>query len=205
MTIAKEISRKCFHLLLLIIPFTYYRLGKWPSLEIFSVVTAIVVSIDYLRRKSPKIQNIFIKIFSPILREHELKGDKLCGASFVGLAACITFALFKSPIAITAFVILAISDTAASMIGKTFPSQPFFEKSFLGSAAFLVTGFVVLLSCGSFFDVKIWFYLFGFFALLCTTLIEARPSLFKLDDNFTIPVSFSTIMAFFDIIWNYSY
>jgi dolichol kinase len=158
-----------------------------------------------LRRKNPKIKTLFAKIFGTILRPHELTGDKLCGASWVGLAACLTFLLFKKEIAVTGFVIMVISDAAASLVGRNYPSKPFFEKSVLGAAAFATTGFVILISCGIIFDCKAWFYIFGLFALFCVTMFESRPSFLGIDDNFTIPVGFSVIMTFFDLVWNYSY
>jgi len=203
MSLTNEFYRKILHLLLIIIPIAFCKLGKWKFLMIVAPITTLVVSLDYLRRKNPKIKIIFAKIFAPILRGHELDGDKLCGASWVGLAACLNFFLFKEPIAVTAFTILVICDAMAALVGRTFPSQPFFEKSFNGSAAFFISGFIILLTCGSIFHVKIWFYIFGFFALFCAMMIEARPSFLKVDDNFTIPIVFSSIMAVFDLIWHY--
>lgn len=201
----KELLRKFLHAFLILIPIAYYELGKWQSLLIFAPATIFIVSLDYLRRHDPKIQMFFIKIFRPVLREHELTGDKLCGASWVGLATCLNFFLFKEEIAITGFAILVISDLMAALIGKSIVSRPFFEKSLAGSAAFFISGLIILFSCGAFFDSRIWFYLFGLFALFCVTIIEARPSLIQIDDNFTIPITFSVVMSFFDIIWNYSY
>ncbi len=205
MSLQQEFYRKCLHLLLLVIPMTYYFLGKWQSLMIFAPVTLVVTSLDYLRRKNTTIKTIFAKIFGPVLRPHELDGKKLCGASFVGLATCINFSLFKPEIAICGFLILVISDTAAALIGKSIPSKPFFEKSSAGSAAFFIFGLVITIACGIAFHTQYWFFLFGIFAVFCVTMFEARPSLFNIDDNFIIPVGFSLIMAFFDLVWNYSY
>jgi dolichol kinase len=205
MDIKHEFYRKSFHLLLILIPIIYYNLGRLQSLMLLLPITAIVVGFDYCRRKNSAIQNIFVKIFQPILRPHEIDGNKLCGSSWVAIAASINFLLFKEEIAITSFMILVISDTAAALIGKNFPSRPFFEKSFFGSLAFFISGAVLIISCGMFFHARTWFYLFGSFALFCTTMIEARPSLFKIDDNFIIPISFSVIMTFFDLVWNYNY
>ncbi len=205
MIIKNELYRKSVHILLLLAPALYYFLGKWQSLLIFTPLTTIFITIDYLRRKNLSLNNKFIKILSPILRESELQGDKLCGASWAGLAICIIFFLFKPEIAITAFIILAISDALASLIGKSFVSEPFFEKTLAGSTAFFVSGFIILISCGLAFDVKIWFYIFGIFALFCTTMLEARPSIFNIDDNFIIPITFAVVMTFFDLVWNYSY
>lgn len=200
-----EFYRKGLHMLLLAIPLTYYFLGKWQSLLIFAPLTLAVITIDFLRRKSPKVKMIFEKIFGFVLRPHELTGDKLCGASYVGLATCLNFSLFKAEIAITAFLIFVISDTLAALVGKGIPSQPFFEKSRAGSLAFAISALVILIVCGMFFHCGAWFYIFGLFAVFCVTMFEARPSLLNIDDNFTITIGFAFIMTFFDLAWNYSY
>ncbi len=205
MNLAHEIYRKSLHLLLILIPMAYLHFGKWQTLIVLAPIAITVISLDYLRRKSPKIKMIFGKIFGTVLRDHEQSGDKLCGASFVALAACINFYLFEPAIAVTSFMILVICDTAASLVGKSIVSQPFFEKSTAGSAAFFISAILVLISCAIYFDAKFWFYAFGLFAVFCVTMIEARPSLLKIDDNFSIPIIFSAVMTFFDIIWNYNY
>ncbi len=205
MNLQNELYRKIIHFLLILVPILFSTLGKWPSLLIFGAVSAFVISLDYLRNDHPKIQNLFVKIFRPILRDHELDGKKLCGASWVGLATCINFLFFREEIAVTAFTILVISDGLAALVGKSIPSQAFFEKSLSGAAAFFISGFIVILICGGIFHCRFWFYLIGLFALFCVTIIESRPSLFKIDDNFTIPIGFSLIMTFFDIVWNYNY
>jgi dolichol kinase len=205
MNLQQEFYRKCLHLLLLIVPMTYSFLGKWQSVKIFAAVTLFVVTFDYLRRKSAAIKKIFSQIFGVVLREHELSGDKLCGASFVGLAACINFSLFKAEIAITGFLILVISDTLAALVGKSIPSKPFFEKSVAGSLAFFISALAILFACGANFHADWWFYCFGIFAVFCVTMFEARPSLLNIDDNFSIPIGFSVILTFFDLAWNYNY
>ncbi len=198
-----ELIRKSAHFLLILVPITYYYLGKWESLKIFAIITAIIVSLDYLRCKNDKFKNILNKIFSIVLRKHELEENKLSGASFAAFGACVTFSLFKAEIAITAFMILIFCDSAAAIINQKFPSRPFFEKSLYGAIAFFVVGIIVLFSCASFFDGNIWFYFFGIFTLACVTIIESRPSLLRVDDNFTIPVSFAVIMSVFDLIWGF--
>jgi len=204
-SISRESSRKLFHLLILLFPLAFYELGRWKSLVIIAPIALIVLATDYYRRKFSKLQFYFVKIFKLILREHELKGDHFCGATWALLAATLIFSICSEEIAVTAFAILAISDTCAAMIGKTFPSKPFFEKSTFGSLAFYISGLVVLFACGGMFHSRLWFYLFGFFALFCATIIEARPSFFNVDDNFSVPTSFAAIMTIFDLMWNYSY
>lgn len=205
MDFKKELQRKFAHLFLILIPIAYLVLGKWTSLIVFASLTLIILPIDYLRQNHPKTNDIFNKIFGIILRDSEKKAERLCGASWVGMSACLNFAIFESEIAVTAFMILVFSDLMAAIIGKKFPSGPFFEKSQNGSLAFFVTGFLVLLVCGNCFDVKFGFYFFGLIALFFTTIIEARPSILKIDDNFTIPISFSVIMSAFYVIWYYQW
>lgn len=205
MNLAHESLRKSLHFALILIPILYCHFGKWPFLMAAAPIALFVVGLDYLRRDKPKINQIFVTIFRPILRNFELGGKKLCGASFVALSICFVFLVFTKEIAVTAFTILVISDGLAALVGKAVVSQPFYEKSLAGAAAFAVSGFVVLITCGIIFDSRAWFYIFGLFALFCVTMLESRPSILNIDDNFTIPVGFATIMGFFDILWNYNY
>ncbi len=204
-SLKSETYRKLLHVLLIFVPIIYMKIGKWPSVAIFAAIATIVVGLDYSRRNNPAIKTIFSKIFGLVLRPHETAGDKLCGASWVALSACITFLCFIPEVAVTAFAILAISDAAAAIVGRNFPSEPFFEKTKNGSAAFFLSAFVVLVACGIMFHSGFWFYFFGIFSLAVVTLLEARPSMFRIDDNFLIPISFAVTMTIFDVMWNYSY
>ncbi len=204
-SIMREMSRKLFHLLILIFPTCLVIFGKWKTLAFVAPIALVVIGTDYFRKKSPRLKLYFEKVFGKILRQHELTAEKLCGASWMLLAMCLIFTICSEEIAVTAFAILAISDSFAAIIGKSFISKPFFEKSTAGSLAFYLSGLIVLFVCGGMFHSRLWFYLFGFFALFCATIIEARPSFFDVDDNFSIPVSFASIMTVFDLMWNYNY
>lgn len=199
-----ELYRKITHLLIIFIPLTYHFYGKWESVKIFAVLTSIIVLVDILRQKLHKFNEIFIKIFGKILKPQETKGD-FCGASYVGVAACLCFSLFKPEFAVTSFIILAISDAIAAIFGKTIKSKKFFEKSTAGSIAFFVSAFAVLISCAIFYNVDWWFYILGSFAVFAITMLEARPSLIQIDDNFAIPVGFCVLMTLFDIVLHYQF
>lgn len=204
-SINREISRKLFHLLILIFPAMFYFLGRWESLAIIAPIALLVLATDHYRSKYPGLQIYFKRFFGKILRPHEFDGGKFCGATWALLAATLVFLICQEEIAVTAFAILAICDTFAAIIGRTIASKPFFEKSTAGSLAFYISGLLVIFFCGAIFHSRLWFYLFGFFALFCSTIIEARPSFFNVDDNFSVPVSFAAVMTAFDLIWNYSY
>lgn len=204
-SLKNEIHCKIAHFSLILLPMIYCILGKWISFSIFAVLSTIVVSLDYMRRSNSAMREIFLKIFGTVIKPHEFDGNKFSSVSWVAFATCLNFLLFKDEIAVTAFVILVVSDAAAAIVGKNFSSPEFFEKTQNGSLAFLASGFVVLFICGIAFGSGFWFYLFGLFTLIAVTIIEARPSLIDVDDNFLIPISFSVIMTFFDIMWNYAY
>jgi dolichol kinase len=204
-SLKNEIHRKIAHFSLILIPILYCVLGKWISVSIFILLSSAIVSLDYLRRTNPAMREIFFKIFGTIIKPHEFDGDKFSGVSWVAFATCLNFLLFKDEIAVTAFLILVVCDAAAAIIGKNFSSPEFFEKTQNGSLAFFASGFLVILICGLSFGSGFWFYFFGLFALVVVTIIEARPSLIDIDDGFLIPISFSVIMTFFDIMWNYAY
>lgn len=205
MSLKIESYRKFLHFLLIIIPILYILLGGKITVYILAPITVFIVSLDYLRRKNLKINSFFLRLFQFILREHEKTGEKLSGASFVFLGATLNFLFFKPAIAVCGFTILVISDGLAALVGKAFPSRPFFEKSLNGSLAFFISAFAVLIICAMSFEMGFWFYFFGTFTVACLTIIEARPSLFKIDDNFLIPIFFAIEMSFFDILWNYTY
>lgn len=202
MNIAYELYRKAIHFLLILIPIFYCFLGKWTTLLIIAPIAVFIFTLDHVRKNNPKINQFFLKIFKAVLRPHEYEAQKMTGATSVMLAACITFLVFKKEIAVIAFTILVISDALSAIVGKSIPSRPFFEKSVAGSLAFFVSALIILFVCGASFEVRPVFYIFGIFSIFCVTIIEARPSLTDLDDNFSIPLVFALLMTSFDFMWS---
>ena len=201
-SIKEELLRKLNHLLIIILPISYFFISKFLLLCVLIPVCSSIILIDYYRHKSQKIAKLFDSIFSKILREHER--TKLCGATYFSIAAILIFSFFPKIIAINAFLILAISDSLAAILGKKIKSKPFFEKSLAGSIAFFASALIVVFITGLIFNEEILYYLFATIAIYATTIIEARPSLLRLDDNLTIPLTFSLILIIFNFIWIYS-
>lgn len=199
-SLSREIARKGVHLLILLLPISYQVFGRWNALKIIAPIAILVIFFDYLRRKSDKIKFIFNKIFGQVLRQKEIDGS-FCGASWMLFAAILIFLFAKKEIAIISFLLLAICDLSASLIGKSISSRPFFEKSLAGSSAFFLSGILVLIAAGSALQVGFWFYFFSIFSLFTVTILEARPSFFNVDDNFIIPFGYALIMTMMDIIW----
>jgi len=200
-----EIHRKLLHICLIIGPILYLFLTKTQFLLLILPICAIVIILDIGRGKYPQIKMIADKFFSKMFRAHEADGQ-LCGVTYVAIAAAITFTFFPKIIALNAFSILAISDAAASLVGRKYSNgEKFFEKSVIGSLTFFVSAILILIIFGIGFKESFSYYLFGFLAVFATTVIEARPSLLKTDDNLTIPLTFSVVMFLFGLIWTYNY
>jgi len=202
-SIKQEFIRKLFHLLILIFPISYFLLGRNNFLFIIFSITILVVFIDYFRYKNEFVKKYFEKIFGIMLREKEKINNKFCAASYSLVAASSIFLVFDEVIAATSFVILAICDAAASLVGRSIKSKEFFEKSVAGSTAFYLSGIIVILICGNIFSQNLWFYLFSFISLFFALIIEARPSIFDVDDNLSIPATYTITMTFFNMMWNF--
>jgi dolichol kinase len=202
---SNELVRKSLHFCLILLPILFYFSNQLIFNALLIAISSIVITFDYYRRKNPIIQKFFTKIFAPILRNHEINSFNFTGLSHVLAAASLNFLIFPEEIAVASFSIFVISDGLAAIIGRKFPSEPFFEKSLNGSIAFLISGLVILVSCGVIYHSDFWFYFFGIFCVGVVTIIEARPSLINIDDNFSIPMIFSASMLFFYFVWNFSY
>jgi dolichol kinase len=202
----KEVLRKSFHMLtILILPISYIFLEKRIMLMAVLPISILIITTDHFRHKIAFINKIFYVIFDRVLRESELKESTKTGASYTAMAAILVFLVCPKIITMCAFSILAISDGLATLIGKRLVSKEFFEKSVAGSSAFGISALVILIICGMFTNQEFGFYLFGVFAVFSVTILEARPSFIKINDNFLIPVAFSIIMFISGFVWNINY
>lgn len=194
-----EIRRKLFHLLIAILPISYFFFSKTFLLLILVPICGFIVLFDHLRHKNDKIKQIFNHFFDKMLRDHER--NSYTAATFFSIGAIITFSLFSKVTAINAFLILAISDSSAAIFGKKIISRNFFEKSLAGSIAFFVSAVLIVTITGIIFNESMFYYVFAIIAALVCTIIEARPSLLNFNDNLTIPVSYSLAFTAFTTIW----
>ena len=202
-----EIRRKAIHLGSIGIPLIYWFVDWVTMLQLLVPATILSLLIEVLRRNFSSFETKFRKIFGPILRPHEVGSTpEINGATFVLLSATICVAIFPKPIAITAFSVLIISDTAAALFGRRFGTRPFCRKSLEGSGAFFVTAFAVVLIVAAFYGYGWPFIVAGGVASLVATLVEAvSHGGSTIDDNLTIPTAFGAVMwillAIFGVEW----
>jgi len=196
----REIRRKAFHMLAgLSVPFLYYGalvleqstgkpytyLAKWVLLG----AAAATLCLDVVRLRHQFIKIIFIDIFGPLLRRHEI--DALTGATYLMLSSLACVLLFQPFIAMASISFLVIGDALAAMVGRNLGRTKFFLKSFEGTAA----GFAGCLLIGTaiiflpFSDLSLPRMVIG---AAVAMIIELLP--IPLDDNIRVPLAAGAVM-----------
>jgi len=189
----KEIERKLFHCLGLLVPYVYYYLSsrhawsKRDCVTLCGAITAAGVAFDYVRAYVVPAINDKWPVYT-ILRPEER--TRLCGCSYFSLGSTLAIACAQRPaVAVTALIYLALGDTAAALVGVAFGGEtltlgPDRRKSIEGSFAMFVTCAGVCYC--AFPDV----YLVEYAAVasaLTATLVEVYQPL-GVNDNLSIPV-----------------
>lgn len=174
-----EVARKFVHLSGSLIPLSYLFLDptKLQALLILGGIAFPFVAADFLRLKWPAANQWFQHWFRVAMRPGE--EDRPTGAAYYFLACWLTILLFERTVAVAALLILAYADTAASVVGQALGGYRLAKgKTLSGSAAFLVTTFLVALP---FFSPST-----ALGGALIVTVAECLP--LPLDDNVTIPL-----------------
>lgn len=202
-SLKEGVAHKLNYLLIAILPISYFFLEKKIMLYMLIPTCSFVIAIDYFRHRTKIVAKVFNRIFSKITINQEK--DKLSSASYFSIAALVIFIFFPKLIAINAFLILAISNSLATIVGKSFKTIPFHEKSLGGSAVFFTSACLIILIIGIIFQENILYYIFSLLAIYATTIVEARPKLLNLNNNLATPITYTLVMASFNMIWVYNY
>lgn len=189
-----ELVRKLIHLFSLSIPVIYYFIPTSTAIIILLCFTIFALIVDGGRFISKSFAKIFYKLFSFLLRKHELDKEKknLTGATYVLLSALICGLIFPKVIFVTAFTILIISDSTAALIGRKFGKRKFLRKSFEGTLSFFISASIVVLFTPKVGNFPLE-YLICFIAAFVGAIVE-NVSYGIADDNLTIPLSVGLTM-----------
>ena len=165
----------------------YYYLSPFWSTVFLMTLWMLAVPIDFLRLRSPNLNDVLMHAFRPIMRESEAKG--IAGTSYLVTGVLFIAIIFPREIVLMTLLYLAFADPMASVIGIRFGKDKIFgHKSVQGSAAAFticaVITWAVLIYKGIMLDRIVIVSLFGG---LIGAMAEAIP-IGKLDDNFSIPV-----------------
>ncbi|MBI1805596.1 MAG: dolichol kinase [Ignavibacteria bacterium] len=188
-----ELIRKAIHLCSIAIPVIYFFTPRSFALTICVPCTLAFIAVDVARYYNRQVERWFYKTFGWLLRKHETDREKkaLNGASYVLIAATLTILIFPKIIAVTAFIVLIISDMTSALVGRRFGKHRFLAKSLEGSAAFFVSACVIIVLTPK-IEYHVGEYIIGIIAAAIGTFVEALPV--RLDDNLTIPISVGASM-----------
>jgi dolichol kinase len=182
-----EVARKAIHLSSLSIPIIYWFISRELALILLVPLFSGFFLIDLLKNFFTPVSVWYHNTFGAMLRTHELKQGKahLNGATYIVMAALLLVLFFPKIIAVAAFTMVAVSDTLAAIIGKTFGKHRFGQKSVEGSVAFFLSALVVVVIVPGLNPF------IGIIMATSGTLTEAfivRIGEFKIDDNLSIPL-----------------
>ena len=191
MDFRSEVLRKGIHLSSIVIPIFYFYTPRNTALMVSAALTIVALALDVGRHYYPPLFRIYDLTFGSMLRSHEsdARVKRLNGGTYVLIAATLSIFLFPKLIAITAFLVLIVSDLCAALVGRKFGTRRFLGKSVEGSLAFLVTALLIVAA-----TPKIAYdpaeYVVGATAALAATIVEASPT--GIDDNLSVPLTFGT-------------
>lgn len=189
---AAELKRKGLHLLALVVPLGMALLGRTRSLYLLIPAALVALSADVLRSRSRRFNGLILRIFGFMMRTDELPpvggAVSVNGATWVLLSAALLALLFPLPIAVPAFVMFMVSDAAAALVGRRYGRHHWGKgpRTVEGSAAFFVTGFLVM---GLFPRFPLWV---GAVSVLFACAAEALPR--PLNDNLRVPLVAAAVL-----------
>ncbi|MEI8245122.1 MAG: diacylglycerol/polyprenol kinase family protein [Lentisphaerota bacterium] len=194
----QEVYRKMIHLSSLWMAAAMYFLPfQWAAL-IFMLLAAADVLLEYGNfRKWPVIHPLYKIFFGRMLRNSAGKGCfELSGGPYVLAAAFLSVLCFKPPVAICAFTVMLIGDTAAALVGRKFGKIKFANgKSLEGALAFIAASVIVLVVCGCIFTYPSSLYMKGCIGIVMAAAAELYEKKLHIDDNFSIPLLVGAVMS----------
>jgi len=176
----REMIRKIVHIALSLTVFSLLIWNPQTIKILFLILTVIYILIDYLRLKIAPLGLLYKRLFGLMVRNEE--ASRLSGASYAFIGASVTILLFDPITAISAILILGMSDAMAAIIGRRFGATRMGQKSLEGSFTFFLVTFLILY----FYTGLIVPFSIGI-SFICTILELIMPR--RLNDNLVIPIT----------------
>jgi dolichol kinase len=190
--IGYELSRKAIHISYSLTGFIYMLYGRELITILLSIAVVFMVAFDVGRAYSENIQKFYHFIFRKILREHEVDNRKslFTGGTYLVISTFFIVLVFPMPVAVASIFIATFADSAAAIVGRLIGRIKIYNKTLEGSIAFFITGLIIILLTPK-VSVDSFEYQIAVFSLIICSVIEVLPV--KIDDNLTLPLSFSVI------------
>ena len=95
---------------------TWSPLSRWTAVTILATVLAVLLLVDVLRLRSARANRLFFRFFSSLASPREARG--LASSTWYALGVLIVVAAFHRQDAVSAVLVLAVADSAASYLGR---------------------------------------------------------------------------------------
>lgn len=185
-----HILRKIWHIS--VGSFVLYFYLRSPESPFFwaNIVLGIALAgftVDLVRKKNRKVNNIVLKIMGPLMRRSEREG--MSGFPFYALGCSLSLFFYQRDIAILSIMFLIFSDPISSFFGVLYGKDKLLpNKSLQGAVAgfftcYLITLFYTMNTSTIGMNILIFAIVSGLVGA-ASELISA----FNIDDNLTIPV-----------------
>ena len=152
------------------------------------------LALDLARFRIAWLNRIFLDKLRVLLKSSE--DSRLTGATFLLIAACLSFLLFEKEVAIAVLLFLSLGDPVAALVGQSVPGPRIFGKSPVGTLAFILASLAVVgaLTAGGIADFR-WMFLAG---AVVAGLVELAP--LPLDDNLTVPIIAGAVIQYLPLL-----
>jgi dolichol kinase len=185
LSVRREIERKVFHLVGLILPAGYILLGQSVARNLMLVGLAVVVCADVLRLRWSYARYVYDRYFAFLSRDTERTGPT--GATLFMLAQTVTALVFPTAIVPVAMSFGIIGDPAAAIAGKYWGGPQWRPgKTLIGTGACLVASFGAGILWGT---LDWWIVVIG---AVVAALVEGISG--RINDNLTIPTIGGLVM-----------
>ena len=139
---APPLGRRLFHAVAGSLPPLAGILAPMPELVIILAVLALgSLSLDLTRFRVSWLNRLFLRWLRPLLKSSEDR--RITGATYLLVAAFLSFLLFDQAVAIAVLLFLSLGDPAAALVGRPMPGPRLFGKSPVGTLAFIGVSLLV--------------------------------------------------------------
>ena len=150
--------------------------------------SAVALVAEAVRAVVPPFNDALMRTL-PLFKPAER--SRVTGATFLILAAMVSFVWFDPEVAVLGLLFIAVGDPAAAIVGSRSKRGRLFDKSLAGSLAFAVAAGAAAALTALHPDVPLaWWVAVG---VIVAALVELLP--LPLDDNFTVPLAAAGAMA----------
>ncbi len=188
--------RRLFHAAIgTAIPLIAYFLADPLPVLLIGILAAGSLALDLIRFRIPWLNRIFLYWLSLLLKKEE--EARITGATYLLIAACISFLVFDKEIAIAVLLFLSLGDPAAALIGRPIPGPRILGKSPVGTVAFVGMSILVVAALATAGVLEFQWVLVA--AAVVAGLTELAP--LPLDDNLTVPLISGACAQYLPHLW----